>query len=85
MEPDGDAVTRQFTFDDFPPRHRVPRPAGFVAEAADHHPDITINYKRVTLVLDPQRRRHHAEGDLDGARAASAIWPGAAGSLAEWL
>ena len=40
----------------------------FDAEAADHHPDILINYKRVTLTY-----RTHSEGgltqkDFDGAR-----------------
>ena len=67
---DGDAVTRQFTFDDFPHAIGFLVRLAFVAEAADHHPDITINYKRVTL-----RYSTHSEGgitqkDLDGARAA---------------
>ena len=40
------------------------------AESADHHPDITINYRRVTL-----RWTTHSEGgvtlrDVDGARMA---------------
>jgi len=40
------------------------------AESADHHPDITINYRRVTL-----RWATHSEGgitlrDVDGARMA---------------
>ena len=40
------------------------------AESADHHPDITVNYRRVTL-----RWTTHSEGgvtlrDVDGARMA---------------
>ena len=46
---------------------------GFIAEAADHHPDILVSYKRVTLTYST-----HSEGgltvkDFDGADAASAL------------
>ena len=56
---EGDAIRKQFTFKGFP------EAVGFVnrlvpeAEAADHHPDIQINYKRVTLVYST-----HSEGGL---------------------
>jgi 4a-hydroxytetrahydrobiopterin dehydratase len=52
-------IKKQFTFKGFP------EAVGFVnrlvpeAEAADHHPDIQINYKRVTLVYST-----HSEGGL---------------------
>jgi 4a-hydroxytetrahydrobiopterin dehydratase len=67
---DGNAIRKQFTFAGFP------EAVGFVnrlvpeAERADHHPDITINYRRVTLSYST-----HSEGgltlkDIDGARMA---------------
>ncbi len=67
---EGDALVKQFTFAGFP------EAVAFVgrlvpgAEAADHHPDITINYKRVTLSYST-----HSEGgitgkDFEGARMA---------------
>ena len=48
------------------------------AEQADHHPDITINYRRVTLAYST-----HSEGgvtlkDIDGARMADRMASGAA-------
>lgn len=66
----GNAIEKRFTFRGFP------EAVGFVqrlvpdSEAADHHPDITINYKRVTLSYST-----HSEGgltlkDFDGARMA---------------
>jgi 4a-hydroxytetrahydrobiopterin dehydratase len=67
---EGDAIRKQFTFRGFP------EAVAFVgrivpgAEAADHHPDITINYRKVTLSYST-----HSEGgltikDFDGARIA---------------
>ena len=41
------------------------------AEAADHHPDVLINYKRVTLIFDAQRRRAHREGLCRGGDGGS--------------
>ena len=56
---DGDAIRKQFTFSGFPDAiaflgRLVPH-----AEAADHHPDILVNYKRVTLTYST-----HSEGGL---------------------
>ncbi|HEV8317494.1 MAG TPA: 4a-hydroxytetrahydrobiopterin dehydratase [Vicinamibacterales bacterium] len=67
---EGNAIRKQYTFAGFP------EAVGFVnrlvpeAERADHHPDITINYRRVTLSYST-----HSEGgltlkDIDGARMA---------------
>ena len=65
-------ITRQFTFAGFP------EAVGFVtrlvpgAEAADHHPDITINYRRVTLVYTTHSEGGVTEKDLAGAAMANA-------------
>lgn len=46
---------------------------GFEAEAADHHPDIRINYKRVTLTYSTHSESGLTAKDFAGARAATAI------------
>ena len=67
---EGGAIRKQFTFAGFP--EAVAFVARLVpdAESADHHPDIAINYRRVTLSWST-----HSEGgvtmkDIDGARMA---------------
>ena len=67
---DGDAIRKQFTFAGFPEAVAFVGRLVPEAEAADHHPDILINYKRVTLTYST-----HSEGgltDKDFAGAAMA-------------
>jgi 4a-hydroxytetrahydrobiopterin dehydratase len=67
---DGDALRKQYTFADFPAAVQFVNRLVPEAEAADHHPDILINYKRVTLTYST-----HSEGGLtvkDFAGAATA-------------
>jgi 4a-hydroxytetrahydrobiopterin dehydratase len=66
----GDAIRKQYTFADFPAAVAFVNRLAPEAEAADHHPDILINYKRVTLTYAT-----HSEGGLtakDFAGAATA-------------
>ena len=46
---DGDAIRKQYTFKGFPEAVAFVSRLVPDAERADHHPDITINYRRVTL------------------------------------
>ncbi len=67
---DGNAIVKQFTFSGFPEAVAFVSRLVPAAEEADHHPDITINYRRVTLSFST-----HSEGgltlkDFDGAAAA---------------
>ena len=67
---DGTAIRKQFTFRGFPEAVAFVQRLVPDAETSDHHPDITINYKRVTLSYST-----HSEGgltlkDFDGARMA---------------
>ncbi|MGH9348900.1 MAG: 4a-hydroxytetrahydrobiopterin dehydratase [Vicinamibacterales bacterium] len=67
---DEHAIRKQFTFRGFPEAVAFVQRLVPDSEAADHHPDITINYKRVTLSYST-----HSEGgltikDIDGARMA---------------
>ena len=57
----GSAIQKQYTFADFKEAmFFVNRVAG-LAEKAGHHPDITVNYNRVTLSLST-----HDAGGLTG-------------------
>jgi 4a-hydroxytetrahydrobiopterin dehydratase len=70
---EGDAIKKQFTFRDFPEAvHFVDRLVPG-AEAADHHPDIQINYKRVTLAFSTHSEGGLTEKDFDGARMADRV------------
>lgn len=44
-----DALEREFAFDDFVAALAFVNRVGELAEAENHHPDIAINYNRVTL------------------------------------
>ena len=67
---EGDAIRKQYTFKDFPEAILFVNRLVPEAEGADHHPDIQITYKRVTLTYST-----HSEGGLtakDFAGAATA-------------
>lgn len=70
---DGNAIKKMFTFRDFPEAVRFVDRLVPVAEAADHHPDILINYKRVTLTYSTHSEGGLTEKDFDGAAAADRI------------
>src|SRR5260370_28220564 len=69
----GDAIRKQYTFAGFPEAIAFVNRLAPAAEAADHHPDISINYKRVTLTYAT-----HSEGGLtvkgfEGAATADGV------------
>lgn len=47
----GDAITRTFTLPSFTAALAFASAVGHLAERADHHPDILIQYRKVTLSL----------------------------------
>lgn len=55
----GNAIVRTFTLRSFPAALAFACAVGHLAERADHHPDILIQYKRVTLTLST-----HSAGGL---------------------
>jgi 4a-hydroxytetrahydrobiopterin dehydratase len=67
---EGDALVKQFTFAGFP------EAVAFVgrlvpgAERADHHPDVTIDYKRVTLSYSTHSEGAITAKDFEGAAMA---------------
>ena len=58
-EIDGDHLRKQYTLDTFPAAIAFVGRVAELAEAADHHPDILIEYRKVTLTLTT-----HDEGGL---------------------
>ena len=47
----GDRLRKQYTLDTFPAAIAFVGRVAELAEAADHHPDILIEYRKVTLTL----------------------------------
>jgi len=47
----GKTIERQFEFPDFKAAMKFVNAVAEAAEAANHHPDITINYNKVRFVL----------------------------------
>src|SRR3954466_6731170 len=68
-----DTITRQFTFAGFPEAIAFVVRLGFAAESVDHHPDLLINYKRVTVAFSPQSEGGLTQKAFDSARSAAAI------------
>lgn len=72
-EVNGTTIRRQFSFEGFPEALAFVMRLGFAAEAADHHPDIFINYRRVTLTYTTHSEGALTEKDVMGAREATGI------------
>jgi len=68
-----DAIAKQFTFKGFPEAVDFVNRLVPEAEAADHHPDIQINYKRVTLVYSTHSEGGLTDKDFAGAAMADRI------------
>jgi 4a-hydroxytetrahydrobiopterin dehydratase len=67
---EGRAIRKQFTFADFPAAVAFVNRLVPDAQAADHHPDIIINYKRVTLIYSTHSEGGLTQKDFDGAAMA---------------
>jgi len=62
---EGDTIRKQFAFPDFRAAIAFVNAVAELAEAANHHPDITINYNRVLLVLSTHDAGGLTQNDLD--------------------
>ena len=67
---DGKAIVKQFTFKGFPEAVAFVNRLVPDAEGADHHPDITINYRRVTLSWSTHDEGGLTAKDIAGAKMA---------------
>jgi 4a-hydroxytetrahydrobiopterin dehydratase len=72
-ERDGETIRRKFTFAGFADAVAFVVRMGFDAEAADHHPDILVNYKRVTLTYSTHSEGGLTAKDIEGARTADKL------------
>jgi 4a-hydroxytetrahydrobiopterin dehydratase len=70
---EGDAIKKQYTFKDFPEAIAFVNRLAPKAEAADHHPDILINYKRVTLTYSTHSEGGLTAKDFEGAGTADRL------------
>jgi 4a-hydroxytetrahydrobiopterin dehydratase len=70
---DGDTIRKQYTFAGFPEAVAFVDRLAPKAEAADHHPDILINYKRVTLTYSTHSEGGLTAKDFDGAATADQL------------
>ena len=70
---EGDAIRKQFTFANFPEAIAFVDRLAPEAEAADHHPDILINYKRVTLTYSTHSEGGLTDKDFAGAATADSL------------
>ena len=66
----GDAIRKQYTFGDFLEAIKFVNCLAPKAEAADHHPDILINNKRVTLTYSTHSEGGLTAKDFEGAAMA---------------
>ena len=69
----GGAIRKQYTFSGFPEAIAFVDRLAPEAEAADHHPDILINYKRVTLTYSTHDEGGLTDKDFAGAAAADRL------------
>jgi 4a-hydroxytetrahydrobiopterin dehydratase len=70
---DGDAIRKQYTFAGFPEAVAFVNRLLPECEAVDHHPDIAINYKRVTLTYSTHSAGGLTVKDFDGAATADRV------------
>ena len=70
---DGNAIKKQFTFAGFPEAIAFVNRLVPGAEAADHHPDILVNYKRVTLTYSTHSEGGLTAKDFEGAQMADRL------------
>jgi 4a-hydroxytetrahydrobiopterin dehydratase len=71
----GDRISREFTCPSFADAVAFIVRVGFDAEAADHHPDIAVHYKRVTLTFWTHSEGGLTAKDFAGAARADRIAP----------
>lgn len=82
IEKDG-AIQRTYATDGWPTTLMLVNAIGFIAEAADHHPDLAVSWGSVTVRLNTHSAGGITDKDLELARAveSQALWRPAGGSL----
>ena len=62
------AIKKQYAFSAFMDGIRFVDRVAHLAEMADHHPDILINYKRITMTLSTHSEGGITQKDFDLAK-----------------
>lgn len=70
---DKGSIRRQFMFPSFPDALAFVVRVGFVAESADHHPDLLVSYKTVTVTYSTHSEGGVTDKDFSGAHSAGDI------------
>jgi 4a-hydroxytetrahydrobiopterin dehydratase len=68
-----DALKRQFVFASFPDAIAFVTRLAFEAEANDHHPDLAVNFRRVTVSWSTHSEDGVTEKDFAGAARSNGI------------
>jgi 4a-hydroxytetrahydrobiopterin dehydratase len=69
----GAALQRRFEFETFPDAVAFIVRLAFEAEAADHHPDLLVNYRRVTVTWTTHSEDGITEKDFAGIERADRL------------
>jgi 4a-hydroxytetrahydrobiopterin dehydratase len=69
----GDAIQRKYTFKSFPDAIAFVTRLAFAAEANDHHPDLLVSYRRVTVTWSTHSAGGVTDKDFEGARQSETI------------
>ncbi|MDE2802282.1 MAG: 4a-hydroxytetrahydrobiopterin dehydratase [Chloroflexota bacterium] len=70
---EGDAIAKAYTFPAYMDGITFVNGAAEAAEAADHHPDMAVGYKRVTVTLSTHSSGGISQKDLDLAAALNGL------------
>ena len=70
----GHAIEKRFAFASFADAVAFVVRLAFEAESADHHPDISIGYRRVTLSYSTHSEGGLTTRDIDAAAKANALF-----------
>ena len=79
----GDAIRREYVTDGWPTTLMLVNMIGFLCEAADHHPDLSISWGKVEVRLNTHTAGGVTAKDLAmaGAIERQALWRPPAGAL----
>ncbi len=75
-ERQGDSITRTFALPGFPEAMLFAAAVGNLAQRADHHPDILVQYKKITLTLSTHSAGGLTAKDFFLATEVNSIAPG---------
>lgn len=70
---EGQTIRKEFAFATFPDAVAFITRLGFEAERADHHPDLHVHYRKVTLVYWTHSEGGVTDKDFAGATVAERV------------